>query len=203
MRSIGDFLTYAVIAVFAQNIVFGGTGSISMILYAARKPERMVRLSLLVSMFALLGSLTVLPFDYIAPIWSSFTPVRGLLLGVAVVVWYSIVSAICKRGDVRTRRRSLVEYLPTAALNGGVLAMPLLLDVNGISDPALVCGLSCGCGVGFALAVWLVAGGLRRADNPSMPKMFRGTPIMLIYIGLLALAFSAFGGAKSLFPDLI
>lgn len=197
INTAGNIIAYAIAAVFAQNIVLCGAVPFGMINMYLHEPRKLAGTSVLVSLFSLLAALTLLPFDYIAPIWSSPVSVRAAMLCVAVVLWYLIISAVFSHID---RLKETAETLPTAALNGAVMVMPLILDINAVSDPVRVCGLAAGSGAGFALAVWLLMCGLRRADNPDIPEMFRGTPIMLIYMGLLSLAFSVFGGGISLFP---
>ena len=191
MKTVGEFLTYALIAVFAQNLVFTGAGPFGMVKRCLLKPKDIVGMSAYVSVFSLLASLTVLPFDYLAPLWSSPLMVRSALLIAAVVLWYLIFAAIVPHIG---KLRGSADMLPSAALNGAVMVMPLLLDLRAVSDPVRVCGLAVGSGIGFGAAVWLLSCGMRRADNPDMPESFRGTPILLIYVGLLSLAFSAFGG---------
>ena len=43
--------------------------------------------------------------------------------------------------------------------------------------------------LGFGLAVIIVGYGLTRLEYCRVPKIFRGVPIALIYLGLLSLAF--------------
>ena len=48
--------------------------------------------------------------------------------------------------------------------------------------------------VGYVLAVILVNEGQRKIQNRNLPAAFRGLPITLIYIGILALAVYGFTG---------
>ena len=51
----------------------------------------------------------------------------------------------------------------------------------------------------IVLAVLLINAGIRHiANNENIPAVFRGTPVLLIYVSLLSLAFSCFTG-ESLF----
>ena len=43
-------------------------------------------------------------------------------------------------------------------------------------------------GLGYGFAVLIVAEGERKMNNRKVPSTFRGLPIKLIYIGILALA---------------
>ena len=50
-------------------------------------------------------------------------------------------------------------------------------------------------GLGFTLALILMAGVRERIDNnPNIPKCFKGLPIALITAALMAMAFAGFGG---------
>ncbi|MBQ4313489.1 MAG: hypothetical protein IJC18_04685 [Clostridia bacterium] len=192
-----NFLTYALIAVFAQNTILSGTASLPMTLSSIKKPSRLATVSVMVSIFALLCALTILPLDYLMPIWSAYMPVRGLAVSLAALVWYRVIKAVLSKMPLLDDR--IGEHLPLSALSSVVVGIPLLASENSITGVSSVVGLAIGTGLGFALAAWLIGAGLRRADNPDIPAALRGSPIMLIYIGLLAMAFSAFGGGLSLF----
>ena len=49
-------------------------------------------------------------------------------------------------------------------------------------------------GLGFILAVLMVTEAQRKLRSRSLPEAFRGLPITLIYIGILALAIFGFTG---------
>ena len=55
-------------------------------------------------------------------------------------------------------------------------------------------GFALGSGVGYMASVLLVVEGQRKLSRRSVPAAFRGLPIMLIYIGILALAVYGFTG---------
>lgn len=55
-------------------------------------------------------------------------------------------------------------------------------------------GFGLGSGLGYLLAVMLVTEADRRLRSEAIPEAFRGLPITLIYIGVLALAIYGFTG---------
>ena len=68
-----------------------------------------------------------------------------------------------------------------------------------IASIALVClaehlGFGLGSGLGYVLAVLLVTEARHRLRSRAIPKAFRGLPITLVYIGVLALAIYGFTG---------
>ena len=48
--------------------------------------------------------------------------------------------------------------------------------------------------MGYSLALLFVSEGLKRLNYSAMPKAFRGIAAVIIFIGILAMAFSAFNG---------
>ena len=55
-------------------------------------------------------------------------------------------------------------------------------------------GFGLGSGLGYVLAVLLVTEARHRLRSKAIPKAFRGLPITLVYIGVLALAIYGFTG---------
>ena len=53
---------------------------------------------------------------------------------------------------------------------------------------------ACASGVGFLLALLLMAGIRERLETLRVPKAMAGTPISLVMAGIMALAFMAFKG---------
>ena len=60
-------------------------------------------------------------------------------------------------------------------------------------------GYCVGAAVGFLLAVLLVRDAMTRLDNPQMEKAFTGLPVLLIYVGILSMAFMGFTGKPFMF----
>ncbi len=192
MTEISDILTYALGAVFIQNVVFSAGSEVSLTLLALRKPPKLLAVSLIVSVFSLLSLLTMYPFDLLAwGGWLSYMPIRGVLLSAAALLWYLIIGGIVRRID--SLNAKIGSFIAPAALNSAVMSFPLLAGLEKIGSIWGIFGTAIGAGAGFALASWLINIGMRRANNPDMPKFLQGAPAMLIYIGLLSLLFKAFG----------
>jgi len=191
MNSIAQFFTYALGAVFVQNVVFSASSDISLTLLALRKPPKLIAVSLLVSLFSLLSLLTIYPFDALLKAdWLSYMPVRGIILSASAILWYLIAGSLLRK--IESINAKIGTFLAPAALNGADMAMPLFLGTEKISSVWAAVGMAVGAGFGFALASWLINIGMRRMNNPDIPKALQGAPVMLIYIGLLSLLFSVF-----------
>ena len=88
---------------------------------------------------------------------------------------------------------SLGVYLPLITTNCAVLGVALLSVQNeyGVLE-SVVNGI--GASLGFLLAIVLMAGIREKLENSNIPEAFKGTPIVLITAGLMAIAFCGFGG---------
>ena len=90
-------------------------------------------------------------------------------------------------------RSALLRILPLAALNSGVLGTVLVERTQSFTLAQSI-GFGLGSGLGYLLAVMLVTEAGNRLRSKAIPEAFRGLPITLIYIGVLALAIYGFTG---------
>jgi electron transport complex protein RnfA len=91
--------------------------------------------------------------------------------------------------------RSLGIYLPLITTNCAVLGVSILnIDEGYNFIQSLVNGFMSG--VGFTLALILMAGLREKLEMADVPKSMRGAPIAFIIAGCMALAFLGFSGLK-------
>ena len=91
--------------------------------------------------------------------------------------------------------KSLGVYLPLITTNCAVLGVALLSVQNNDNIlEATIRGI--GASVGFFLAIVLMAGIREKLENCNIPSAMKGTPIVLITAGLMAIAFCGFGGVS-------
>ena len=90
---------------------------------------------------------------------------------------------------------SLGIYLPLITTNCAVLGVALLSVQNDYGILASTIN-GIGASVGFFLAIVLMAGIREKLENSNIPEAFKGTPIVLITAGLMAIAFCGFGGVS-------
>ena len=89
--------------------------------------------------------------------------------------------------------QALGVYLPLITTNCAVLGVALLSVQNEDNIlEATIRGL--GASVGFFLAICLMAGIREKLENSNIPSAMKGTPIVLVTAGLMAIAFCGFGG---------
>jgi len=89
--------------------------------------------------------------------------------------------------------RALGIFLPLITTNCAILGLALFISLREYSFiEGLVFGL--GAGVGFTLALVIMAGIREDLEVADIPGPMKGAGITLIVAGILALAFSGFGG---------
>jgi electron transport complex protein RnfA len=94
---------------------------------------------------------------------------------------------------VRPLYQALGIYLPLITTNCAILGMALIASLRLYNFlETLVFGF--GGGLGFTIALVIMAGIREELDTADVPKPLRGTGITLIIAGLLALAFMGFAG---------
>ncbi|MBD3287263.1 electron transport complex subunit RsxA [candidate division KSB1 bacterium] len=91
--------------------------------------------------------------------------------------------------------RSLGIYLPLITTNCAILGVTLLNLDNAYSFiESIVHGFAAG--IGFTLALLLMAGIRERLELAPIPNAMRGIPIAFIMAGLMSIAFLGFSGLK-------
>jgi electron transport complex protein RnfA len=92
--------------------------------------------------------------------------------------------------------RALGIYLPLITTNCAVLALAIFTTNKGYG---LVEGMvyALGSGLGFTLAMVLMAGLRQETELAPVPRLIRGTAMNLIIAGILSTAFMGFAGLFS------
>ena len=95
---------------------------------------------------------------------------------------------------------ALGVYLPLITTNFAVLGVALTNVQNGYYEKGVGIGLLTGVVNGFAtaagffVAIVLMAGIREKIEHNNVPEAFKGTPIVLVTAGLMAIAFCGFSG---------
>lgn len=193
LHLVGVFFSYAVLAIFAQNAVFTRSLGVSRLVQLVgdeRTSSWWFALMLCITQ-VLVAPLAYFAGSFIAPLpnRAQLRPVMYLTCIAAVCLFELLVLKLAKG----PRSGQLIRILPVAAVNSGVLGTVLVERTQSFTlEQSLGFGL--GSGLGYLLAVMLVTEADRRLRSEAIPEAFRGLPITLIYIGVLALAIYGFTG---------
>jgi electron transport complex protein RnfA len=85
-------------------------------------------------------------------------------------------------------------FLPLITTNCAILGLCLFINLWGIDNLLEAVVISFGAGIGFTMAICIMAGIRENLNLADVPRCLKGAPITLITAGLLALAFMAFAG---------
>jgi len=85
-------------------------------------------------------------------------------------------------------------FLPLITTNCAILGLCLFIDLWQIDSFIEAIVLSFGAGIGFTLAICIMAGIRENLKLADVPQYLKGAPITLITAGLLTLAFMGFAG---------
>jgi Na+-translocating ferredoxin:NAD+ oxidoreductase subunit A len=120
-----------------------------------------------------------------------------------IIVFIGIIAAFVQSADTIMKKISpslyykLGIYLALITTNCIILAVPLINAGEGYSFiESMAFGL--GSGIGFALALVIMASIREKLELADIPAPFRGLPISFIVAGLIALAFTGFSGLITL-----
>ncbi|MBI4849701.1 MAG: RnfABCDGE type electron transport complex subunit A [Nitrospirae bacterium] len=120
-----------------------------------------------------------------------------------IIVFIGIIAAFVQSADTIMKKVSpalyykLGIYLALITTNCIILAVPLINSGEGYSFlESMAFGV--GSGLGFALALVIMASIREKLELADIPAPFRGLPISFIVAGLIALAFTGFSGLITL-----
>ena len=192
-ETLGIFFGYALLAVFAQNAVFTRALGVSRLVQLVGDERTN---SLLFGVLQIVTQLLLAPLAwYVGGVAAAagLGPAARPLIYLGCIALVSVGELVVLYLVRLPWQRQLLRILPLAALNSCVLGTLLLGRTQSFTLTQSM-GFGLGSGVGYLMAVLLVTEAQNRLRSQSIPAAFRGMPITLIYIGVLALAIYGFTG---------
>ena len=183
-----NILMLALSAILIENFVFVKFYGICPFLGVSQKVETTVGRGLAVTFTMTIASALTWPVYHfiLVPLELEYLETIAFLLLIACLVQF--IEMFLQK-SIPSLYSALGIYLPLITTNCAVLGVALLNVQEGFNFiESIVCGFAAG--LGFLLAIFLLALIRERIEFARIPKSFRGVPIALIAGGLLALAFS-------------
>lgn len=133
---------------------------------------------------SLLYKFVLLPFD--------LTYLNTIVFILVIAALVQFVEMVMKK-TMKSLYSALGVYLPLITTNCAVLGIAL---INVQKDYSVLTSVVNGFGtaIGFTIAIVILAGIRERCEDNDIPESFKGTPIVLITSGLMAIAFCGFAG---------
>ncbi|MCI5578687.1 MAG: hypothetical protein MR364_04195 [Oscillospiraceae bacterium] len=189
---IARIVTVSMISIFMQNAIFDRAFGSNVAIYASRKDEHVTGFTFGITAMTTIASIVTYFIDkpmlalehgyYFMPL--IYIGVIGVLYIAGLLILWKFFHKTYKK--VR-------KYAHLAIFNCAVIGA-LFLNSNYGSDLPSYIGYGFGSGIGFFLACFLLNIAHERLDSDKIPRVFRGYPIMLIYIGIVSLALNILTG---------
>ena len=191
LNSILTFFAYSVLAIGAQNVIFTRGLGLSSGLRMINDPRKdTLYFCGALTFFQIVNSMLVY---FISPVinrsflseYSRFiTPV---LIVVCCALSYMIVVFGLSMTIKKSTFRKIIHSLTGASINSAIAGTIILTLSSGFNLIETI-GFAFGSSVGYFLAMLLISEGERKLRHDLIPESFRGLPVTLIYISVLALA---------------
>ncbi len=192
----GKLLELVIAASLVNNFVFTRYLGLCIFFGVSKKMDTAVGMSVtFISVMVISSSLSWVAYHFVmAPYHLEF---------LKILVFIVIIAAFVQAADTMMRKVApalyykLGIYLALITTNCIILAVPLINADSGYSFiDSIVFGF--GSGLGFALALVIMASIREKLEVADVPKPFRGLPIAFVLTGLIALAFIGFSGLITL-----
>ncbi|HIZ16685.1 MAG TPA: hypothetical protein H9675_03850 [Firmicutes bacterium] len=186
---ITEVLMLCFLLVLAQNLLFSGGYGISEVISTAVTKKRAIFCGLTSLCAIFLSILSYGAVSVVKLITDNIYIVYTAIMATAVVL-YVIMLVIL---HILGAKKSTLNLLLLSAFNSAVLVIPFAVQSmhSGFIGSIF---LAIGGAAGYSLAMLLVSEGIKRLNYSDMPKAFKGAPAVIIFIGILAMAFASFSG---------
>ncbi len=192
MEILTAVISAAMVSIFVQNAIFERAFGANVAIYASRKESHIMGFAAGMTLMTTVASTVTYFLDGL------LLPLKyGWLL--MPLVYMAVISAlylIALLGMWRLIPKMFAKvrkYAHLTVFNCTVIGALFLNSYYG-SDIWSYIGYGLGTGIGFFLACLLLNIAREKLDSDKIPKAFRGYPIMLVYIGVISLAFYALVG---------
>ena len=127
---------------------------------------------------------------------TDLTPLTFIVFIAVIAAFVQFVEMFVERFSP-TLYYALGIFLPLITVNCAILGAALFMVIRGYSFTQTV-GFGVGAGVGWALAIILMAGLRQKMGYSDIPRPFQGVAIAMIITGAMAMAFMGFAGMVSI-----
>jgi len=204
-----SFLVIAIVSIFITNFVFSKFLGICPYIGVSKSVDSAIGMGLAVVFVMTLASMVtwlIHTFMLMPSESNIFYIIFSLdhppdLLYLRTIAFILVIAALVQFVEMVIQKtsptlyQSLGIYLPLITTNCAILGVAILNIDNGYNFiQSIFHGFTAG--LGFTLALILMAGIRERLDLAPIPKALKGIPIAFIMAGLMAIAFLGFSGMK-------
>ena len=187
-----DILSLAIAAILVNNYILVQFLGCCSFFGVSKKTDTALGMGMAVIFVMAIASAASWAVQYfiLEPLGLGYMQTIAFILVIATLVQF--VEMFLKKSSP-SLYKSLGVYLPLITTNCAVLGVAL---TNVQKDygilPSVVNGFATA--VGFTISIVILAGVRERIEYNDIPESFKGTPIVLVTAGLMAIAFMGFSG---------
>lgn len=185
-------VSLAMLSIFMQNAIFDRAFGTNVAIYVSKNDSRLTGFSIGITAMTTVASFVTYFIDkpmlamehgyYFLPL--IYIGVIGILYVAGLLILWKFFHPTFKK---------IRKYAHLAIFNCAVIGALFLNSAYGSDLPSYI-GYGFGSGVGFFLAGFFLNIAHERLYSDKIPRIFRGYPIMLIYIGIVSLALNVLIG---------
>ena len=204
MKTLSELLIIAIGSAIVNNVVLSQFLGICPFLGVSKKVETATGMGgAVVFVITIASFVTGLIYKFIL---GNPKILGGELQYLNTIVFILVIAALVQFVEMFLKKvmpplyNALGVYLPLITTNCAVLGVALTNVQNGYYEKGVGIGLLTGVVNGFAtaagffVAIVLMAGIREKIEHNNVPEAFKGTPIVLVTAGLMAIAFCGFSG---------
>lgn len=199
VNAIMSFFSYSVLAIGAQNVIFTRGLGLSSGLRMINDPKKdTMYFCAFLTLFQMINSLLVYflrPVIGMMPFARYTRFVTPVLIVACCTVSYILVVIVLSIVVKKSTFKRMIYSITSASINSAIVGTIIFTTTLGLTLVETV-GFAFGSSIGYMLAMLLIIEGERKIRHDLVPANFRGLPITLIYISVLALAVYALTGHR-------
>jgi len=195
-------LLILVAAIFTNNILLASFLGMCSFLACSTRIE--TALGLGAAVIFVMTCTTAINYGIYHGILVEGAPLLGIdLTFLSLIVFIAVIAAFVQFVEMFVERFSLKLYhalgifLPLITVNCAILGASLFMVLRRYSFAQSI-GFGFGGGVGWAVAIVLMAGLRKKMGYSNIPQPFEGIPVIMIITGVMAMAFMGFAGMVSI-----
>ncbi|MBQ5533715.1 MAG: hypothetical protein IIU07_00240 [Lachnospiraceae bacterium] len=191
VNSLTAFMTFTLLAIGGENAIFTRALGLSSGLRVLRTPKKdTVYFCTALTFFQITNSLRAF---FVMPLISRLLPGEFIrfvtpVVIVALCALSYIIVAMTMSVVLKRKTFANIIYSVTGASINTAIVGTIIYSLNRGLTFSQTMGYRVGSSIGYFLSMLLIEEGERKIREDLVPKHFKGLPVMLIYISILALA---------------
>ncbi len=193
--ALAGFFGFAIVAILTENIVFARSLGVSRLLKLVDDEgvDTLLFCSLLIIIQLITSPVAYLLQEELRMFGDLRYYIRPLLYAVISSIAFFAVYAAIHFLFKGSRAKNIKSTLPMATFNCSVFGA-MYISGSSFENIFESLGYAFGSSLGYLLAALLVTEGQAIIFKKEIPSILQGLPIMLIYVGILAMAIYGFSG---------